>query len=125
MTGALLAGARIVIAVEKGALFGDHQGCFAGLRLQLQGRQRYRDLLLVKVHFVAVNQPLVRDDVVIGGVEGRNHATFPTTLQPFASAGAHINPALEQFQRPGGPLNHFCLAASSVNARHTRDTGAS
>jgi hypothetical protein len=81
--------------------------------------------LFVQVHLVAVDQPLVRDHVVIGGVEGGNHPTCPTTLHLLASADAHVHVPLEQFQWPGVPPNHSCLAALSVNAFHTRAAGAS
>jgi len=49
VAGAVLAGACIVIAVEEGALLGHHQRGFPARRLQLQSRQRHRDLLVVEV----------------------------------------------------------------------------
>ena len=41
MTGALLARARVVVAVEKRALLGDHQGGRLTFDLQLHSRQRH------------------------------------------------------------------------------------
>ena len=88
-----------------------HQGGFPTLGLQLRGRQRHRDLLVVQVHLVAADQPLVRDHVVMS--KGGNHPTRATTLQPLASADAYVRRRSSNSQWPGAPA--LCDALS-VNA---------
>ena len=106
---ALFASSRVVVTVEERALLGDHQLALSSLALQLHGRQRHRDFLLVEMHLVTIDQPLVRDHVVVDGVERGHHSSFPTTLQPLLAADTHVHMPFEQLPSAGRSSEPFLL----------------
>src|SRR5260370_8729934 len=82
MAGAVLARPRVVIAIEECALLGDFQGGLSAIGLQLHGRERHGDLLVVKVHHVRVDEPFVWNHALISAVEAGTDAASPTALHP-------------------------------------------
>src|SRR6185312_9555922 len=62
---AVLAAAAVVVIVEEHALLGHGQARACALQLQRDRGQRDRDVPVVEVHVVAIDDALVRYDVVI------------------------------------------------------------
>src|SRR5579872_1411468 len=106
-TCAVLARTDVVITVKESALLSDLQRRLRPARLQLHRRQRYRDLFLIQVHHIAVDQALVRNHVVVEGVKGGHDATFPTALRPLGTAYTDVHMPFQQlppFRWPAEPL---------------------
>src|SRR6185295_4794225 len=101
--GAALAAAGVVVPVEESALLG-HGHLRAALaadpgRLEHDRRERDRDLLLVDVHRVGVEDPALRHDVEIARVEVGDAAALPAPRQPLAAVDAEVHLAPDR-----GPL---------------------
>ena len=87
LAGAALAAAGVVVAVEEGALLRDrHPRTLRAERLELDGGERNRDLLLVDVHVVGVRDAPRRHDVQVMRLEVGDHARAGPRvgwLEPF------------------------------------------
>src|SRR5258708_2004646 len=75
-TSAVLARAGVVVAIEKRALLGEFELRTLAVSAKLDCRQRHRDALVVKVHVIAVDDALVRHDILIERAEGMNSPAF-------------------------------------------------
>src|SRR5262249_27831268 len=128
MTGAALTGSGVVIAVEERTLLKDLERGLSAVGLQLHGRERHRNLLVVEVHHVRVDQAFVGNHVVIEGVESGNHAAFPTSLHALAATDAHVHVPLKQFpasRRAAKPLLlGFIIGQRLPHPRDRRVVGA-
>src|SRR5688572_6756822 len=98
----MLAAAGIVIAVEEGAGLGDGEARALPFGPELDGRQADRDLPVVDMHLVGVDDALAGNDVPIEGVEGADGATAPFADRLLAPADAEIHRPLEG--SPGGGI---------------------
>src|ERR1700752_1637286 len=69
--GAALAPTAIVEIVQECRLLGEDQPRAGAFGLEYHGRQRGRDRLAIQLHAVAVDDALVRHDVVVEAIESR------------------------------------------------------
>ena len=84
----------VVEPVEIGALFGDRKPRSSADRLKLDGRKRDRELALVMMHLIRVDEPLIRDYVEIDRLEIGGDAARPAPFEALAPAGTHVHLAL-------------------------------
>src|SRR5262249_11183056 len=92
---ALLARARVVIAVKKGTLLGDREPRPRALRLELDRSEGDRDLPLIQMHLIDIDEPFVWHGIQIACVESGHRPARPASPHALASARADIHRALE------------------------------
>src|SRR5262245_10198985 len=79
------------MTVEIGALFGKDQARATSLRDKLNGGQRDRKADVVDEHLIAVDNALVRHDVLVEGVKVVDWATLRTATACLAPANPKVD----------------------------------
>ena len=113
---------RLVQAVEVDPMLAHGQVGPTGGRLELDARERHGDPAAADVHLVGVDDPLVRDDVAVGGIE-RHQASRRAARVAGARRRRRGSRGRVVAPDRSGPTNQRALAAWPANAPKTRAGG--